>query len=268
MTAFKILTFQEFADWLAKQSVSRLVKQIQNHHTFLPSYAQFKGSNHVKMMHGMEASHLERGFAEIAQQFTTFPDGKIGLGRSMNTIPAGIKGANQTGICIEHIGNFNVGGDVMTPEHRDIIIGLNAALCNKFGLKPSTDSILYHHWYDLNTAKRTNGTGSTKTCPGTNFFGGNTVADCQQNFIPLVEAALTTTQTTAATYKMEGYVTVPKLNVRSLPTPNADIVDKIKQGALVRVFEEANGWYRIASSTSKWVKAEYISDHNAAESTT
>jgi uncharacterized protein YgiM (DUF1202 family) len=186
----------------------------------------------------------------------------------MNTIPAGIKGANQTGICIEHVGNFNIDGDVMTEEHKETIIGINALLCNKFGLKPSTDSILYHHWYDLNTAQRTNGTGSTKTCPGTNFFGGNKVEDCQKNFIPLVENAVATTKITVAQYKMVGYVTVPKLNVRAMPSSDAGIVDKLKQGVLVRIFEETQGWYRISASAGKWVKADYISENNPVEIST
>lgn len=262
MSNFSILTLPEFNNWVSLQYVSRLIKQIQNHHTFLPGYGQFKGGNHLKMMQSMEAFHLERGFAEIAQQFTTFPDGKIGIGRNMNTIPAGIKGANQTGICIEHVGNFNDGGDEMTQEHKNTIIGINAILCNKFGLKPSTNSIIYHHWYDLNTAQRTNGTGSTKTCPGTNFFGGNKVEDCEKNFIPLVENALQVNQVSSAQYKMVGYVTVPKLNVRAMPTPNSEIVDKISQGILIRIFEESNGWYKIAATSNRWVKAEYISEEN------
>ena len=39
----------------------------------------------------MEAAHKERGFSEIAQNITIFPDGKVMICRSLNTIPAGIK---------------------------------------------------------------------------------------------------------------------------------------------------------------------------------
>jgi hypothetical protein len=47
----------------------------------------------------------------------------------------------------------------------------------------------YHHWYDLNTGKRIakEGTGSTKTCPGTNFFGGNTVEAFKTGLLPLLK---------------------------------------------------------------------------------
>jgi hypothetical protein len=186
---FIILTLDEFKKWLQNQRVPRRIKLIQNHHTWLPNYKTFTGRNHFQLLTSMEKSHRERGFAEIAQNFTTFPDGMIGVCRSMDTIPAGIKGANSNGICIEHVGNFDVGGDLMTEVHRKTIIGINAALCDFFDLIPNKETIVYHHWYDLNTGQRTDGTGSTKTCPGTNFFGGNTVAAADKNFIPLIKGA-------------------------------------------------------------------------------
>ena len=148
----------------------------------------------------MENFQKLNGFAGIAQQLTTFPDGKIAVGRSFETIPAGIKGANQYGVCIEHLGNFDAGADVMTPEHRDVIVKLNAALCLKFSLEIDTNGIVYHHWWDIVTGlrcatageagQRTNSSGNVKSCPGTNFFGGNTIQACETNFIPLIRSAL------------------------------------------------------------------------------
>ncbi|HEX3047324.1 MAG TPA: N-acetylmuramoyl-L-alanine amidase, partial [Bacillota bacterium] len=177
--------------WLGQNSFTRKVKLIQNHHTFMPGYTDFKKNNHFQMLQSMENFHVKsRGFHEIAQNLTTFPDGKVAVCRSINTIPAGIKGANEFGICIEHVGNFDIGGNQMTDEHRNCIIAVNAALCKKFKLTPSTDTIVYHHWWDLDSGKRTNGTGNVKTCPGTNFFGGNSVATAQQSFIPLVKQAM------------------------------------------------------------------------------
>lgn len=185
---FTLLTLGEFDKHLQSTSFKRKVSVIQNHHTYLPGYKQFTGNNHFKMVAGMEAYHKQNGFAEIAQNITTFPDGTIMICRALDKVPAGIKGANQQGICIEHVGNFDVGGDSMTPEHRRTIIGVNALLCREFGIGIDTNGIVYHHWYDLTTGKRTNGIlpGSYKTCPGTNFFGGNTVSDCQNNFLPEV----------------------------------------------------------------------------------
>jgi hypothetical protein len=126
----------------------------------------------------MERAHLERGFAEIAQNITSFPDGTLMLCRSFNTSPAGIKGANRNGICIEHLGNFDLGGDGTNAAHRETIVRPNARLLQRFSLPCDTDHVVFNHWWDLNTGERTIGAGSTKSCPGTAFFGGNRVCGC------------------------------------------------------------------------------------------
>ncbi|MCG8576198.1 MAG: N-acetylmuramoyl-L-alanine amidase [Flavobacteriales bacterium] len=187
---FILMDKTEFAKWLQNEKVSRKVVRIQNHHTWRPDYSTFKGDNHFKLLKGMKNSHLKRGFSDIAQNITTFPDGTIAICRPMNKIPAGIKGANTGGICIEHVGNFDEGGDKMTAKHKSTILRMNALLCQKFSLKPNDKSLVYHHWYDLSTGKRKNGKGSTKSCPGTNFFGGNTVEAAKENFIPKVAEEL------------------------------------------------------------------------------
>lgn len=126
------------------------------------------------------------GFNQIAQNLTSFPDGTIAVGRPFDVIPGGCKGCNAYGLCLENLGNFDIGGDAMTDLHKETIIKLTTALLLKFNLVPSTDTIIYHHWYDIITGQRTNGTGTVKTCPGTNFFGGNKVEDCQLHFIPFL----------------------------------------------------------------------------------
>jgi hypothetical protein len=191
---FILLTLNEFELWLEGVQLQRRIKLIQNHHTWLPDYGTFRKRNadkHFSLLRSMETAHLARGFSEIGQNFTTFPDGKIAICRDLEKIPAGIKGANLHGICIEHVGNFDIGKDTMAKAHRRTIVTVNALLCEKFDLDINSDSIVYHHWYDLNTGKRVKeGTGTTKTCPGTNFFGGNTVSACETNFLPEVREAL------------------------------------------------------------------------------
>ncbi|MCB0374707.1 MAG: N-acetylmuramoyl-L-alanine amidase, partial [Sinomicrobium sp.] len=142
------------------------------------------------LLEGMKRSHLERGFSDIAQNITTFPDGTLAVCRPLSAIPAGIKGANSGGICIEHVGNFDAGKDEMTEVHATAILYLNALLCAKLELDPDPDSIVYHHWWDLRTGKRENGGGATKSCPGTGFFGGNKVTDATDHFIPKIKALL------------------------------------------------------------------------------
>jgi hypothetical protein len=105
---------------------------------FIPSYRDFDGNNHFERLAAMESAHLQRGFNEIAQNFTTFPDGAVASCRSLDTTPAGVKGANTNGICIENLGNFDEGHDAMTNPQRDCIIRVNALLSQKFNLAPSS----------------------------------------------------------------------------------------------------------------------------------
>lgn len=184
---FILFDFPAFQTWLTALNVTRRIGLIQQHHTWKPDYKDWqKLPDHFHWLESMEAFQMTNGFAQIAQNLTTFPDGTIALGRPFDIIPAGIKGANQYGICIENLGNFDVGGDSMTEAQKDTIIQVNTALLMKFKLLPSTESIVYHAWFDIITGQRTNGTGTVKTCPGTNFFGGNTLRDCETNLLPLL----------------------------------------------------------------------------------
>jgi hypothetical protein len=187
-----LMTKEEFKDWLYNTEVTREIRLIQQHHTWLPSYKHFTGSNHFQMLLGMENHHKKTmGWSNIAQNITTFPDGKVAISRPLNEIPEGTIGpkANSVGIAIEHIGNFDIGHDVMTKEQKDTIIYINALLCIKFGLIPSIDSITYHHWWHLKTKERVLDAATSynvKSCPGTAFFGGNSTSSAKSYFYPLI----------------------------------------------------------------------------------
>jgi len=178
-------SFVEFGEWLAEQDIKREVTCIQNHHTWKPNYDSFNGRNHFELQQSMKNYHTlpkekgGRGWSDIGQHLTTFPDGSIITGRSFNRTPAGIKGKNRGAIMIEHLGDFDKGKDVMTKVHAANIVLLNAILCKSFGLKPSTSTILYHNWF-----------ASWKSCPGTNFFKGNTKEAATRHFIPIVKDTL------------------------------------------------------------------------------
>jgi hypothetical protein len=183
---FVLFNKEEFKEWIDKITVKREIKLIQNHHTYLPDYKSFK-NNHFTLLENMKAYHVNSaGMRDIAQNITTFPDGTIAVCRQLDTVPAGIKGRNTGAICIEHLGNFD--SDIMTEEHKETIIFVNAVICIRFNLKPTTTTIVYHHWFDLNSGEfvANNGYRNTKTCPGTKFFGGNTVEAANKNFIPLI----------------------------------------------------------------------------------
>ena len=259
----KFTLFDEagFKSWLAKQTVSRQITLVQNHHTYIPGYLHFKGDNHFALQASMEASHRERGFAEIAQHFTTFPDGTVITGRSLETVPAGIKGANATGICIEHLGNFDKGGDKITDAQRALAINLNAWLCHKFRLPADTDHIVYHHWYDLNSGKRLNGAGSTKSCPGSAFFGGNKVADAEANFLPPIRAALDAMAAPKAVKDplwRGRVINTESLNVRDTAAASGKKIKSLAAGTLVGVYSEKDGWAKIDPKAALWVSRKYL----------
>lgn len=174
-----------FSTWLGSTKFKRAIKRVQLHHTYKPGYAEFKGNNHTALQNGMRTAHKMRGFTDIAQQLTIFPDGQVMSGRSFELDPAGIKGQNTGAVCIENIGNFDIGGETMSAEQRSAIVEVVAVLCKRFSLKVDTTHILYHHWFDLITGER-GPSGSHKTCPGTAFFGGNTEEACVSGFLPLV----------------------------------------------------------------------------------
>jgi hypothetical protein len=260
---WKFLLFDhvgEIAPWLRDLDVTRRAVLVQNHHTWLPDYRTFKGDNHFALLESMERSHLQRGFDQIGQNLTTFPDGSIAVCRPLDRIPAGIKGANTSGVCVEHVGNFDRGGDTMAPAHRDSIVALNALLCRKFALIPGADTIVYHHWWDLTTGQRTDGKGATKSCPGTAFFGGNKVADAQANFIPLIEAALAALKPAPSTPAplREYEVTASALRVREAPRADAPVVKQLARGVHVNVYKESGDWRRIHASDPQWVHAKYL----------
>lgn len=195
---FTLVTIGEFESWLTQQKVTRKITVIQEHHTWSPSYKQFTGSNHFQLQKNMRDYHVNSaGYADIAQNFTVFPDGMICTGRSMNVAPAGCRGANTNGICIENLGNFDVGGDTMKATQKDVIVRMAAALLKKFKLSPET-GITYHAWWtdDGKSLGTYIASRSCKTCPGTAFFGGNTRASYDKNLKPLIVKAMNGTYNT------------------------------------------------------------------------
>lgn len=258
---FTLMTPAELPWWLQQRQVARTVLYIQEHHTYIPGYAHFSGNNHFQLLAGMLSSHQANGWSDIAQHFTVFPDGKIATGRSLEMNPAGIYGFNNYAICIENIGYFDSGKDQMTAEQRDSIVALTAALCRRFSVPVNTNHIVYHHWFDLNSGARTNGTGVTKTCPGTAFFGGNTLQAAETHFLPLVEQAVSQTPgngSTAAAPIAHGVVTASSLNIRNQSSTAGQIIGTTLAGAILRIYETLGGWHRISSSRQEWVYANYV----------
>lgn len=194
-----LMTREEFKRWLFHHRFNRKINIIQEHHTWDPSYKDFNGSNHFALLKKMERFHVqEMGWKNIAQNITTFPDGKIAISRPFNMAPEGSIGLKNKAaglpvlaksIFIENVGAFDKGDDEMTEEQKETIVYVAALLSIKFGLTPSIDTITYHHWWDIYTGERVldhSAGHAVKTCPGTGFFGGNTTNSARTHFYPLV----------------------------------------------------------------------------------
>lgn len=315
---FVRMSVSEFKTWIRQQSTSRTITHVQEHHTWLPSYAQFKGNNHFEMQLGMKNSHVQgNGWSDIGQHFSIFPDGMVVTGRPLNSSPACIAGHNSGGICIENVGNFDSGKDIMTAAQSDAIVAITALLCERYKLDINDINIVYHHWFDSSGNRTT--THPVKSCPGTAFFGGNDLSNAETNFFPLVANYLSNSQpevlndhqlamptqdqlpvrenpdpyakilkrltladevrveriagnwakllpdgwvfaTKLQTFK-RAQVTASTLNVRTIASTSGEIVKKISQNEIVRVFEEKNGWGRIGPfttpTTSMWINLGY-----------
>jgi SH3-like domain-containing protein len=272
---FTKMNLTEFENWITKLRVGRTILIIQQHHTWNPSYRLFTGSNHFAQQQGMKNTHKNvNGWQDIGQHFTTFPDGSILTGRSLELTPACLKGANTNGICIEHFGNFDNGGDTMTDVHKETIVKMTAILAKRFSVPVNSQKIVYHHWYRLDNGNRNNGAGGNKSCPGTNFFGGNKVADCEANFLPLVRQHLQNNVTDDDfTPTLLKYVAVNTalLNVRVKAMSEAALASDrqpLSLGSILRVYKEKDGWLKISDSKQHWVSGRLTIDVKRVKVTT
>lgn len=185
----KLFNTGGFKEYVEGLKVTRDITRVQLHHTYSPSYKDFNGNNHASLQDGMRKYHInENDWNDIGQHFTIFPDGKIMTGRDIDTAPAGIYGANTGAICIECLGNFDIGGDIMTEVQKSAIVSVLKTLLDKFGLN-AEDNVTYHAWWSSDGRELGDyyKSHSAKTCPGTNFFGGNTLTAYHKNLMPLIE---------------------------------------------------------------------------------
>ncbi len=174
---FILMNREELRTYIESLKGAKAFKSIQQHHTASPAYKDVK-NNHFALMKSMENYHVGTlKMSEIAQHFSTFPDGTICVGRPLTKDGGGfLSPGNKDSITIENVGNFD--SDVMTAEQKQSIILLNALLCKEFSIIPSTLTLIYHCWVQA------------KSCPGKKFFGGNSKAAADKYFIPLIEEGI------------------------------------------------------------------------------
>jgi uncharacterized protein YgiM (DUF1202 family) len=259
---FTSFTIDQFEAWLPTISVARTINKVQEHHTWKPNYSHFNGNNHFSLQKNMKNHHVgTNGWSDIGQHFSIFPDGLILTGRPLNKTPACIYGQNSRSICIENVGDFDNGRDTMTSQQKETIVRATAAIVKRFSLISADDKgIVYHHWFDLNTGSRTNGSGSTKSCPGTNFFGGNKVADFNTHFLPEVRSKLSGGSPPLSGVVRYVCVDTDSLNIRTGPSSSHSVITDqgpAEMGSILRVFDESAKWLKISKTRDHWVYGRY-----------
>lgn len=131
-------------------------KELHVHHTWKPNHSHFNGDNHQQLQIGMYNHHTApqprgRGWTDIGQHITLFPDGVILTGRSFDRWPASIEGHNEGAFCMEMVGNFDKGHDVLEGIQLVQAIRISRAFYN------AGKNIRFHN------------ENSTKSCPGTSL---------------------------------------------------------------------------------------------------
>lgn len=264
-------------EFLNSKKITREINKIQIHHMSMPDYKIWEETDKKKFdePHFGRTNSLndygkttwdskDENGKYIAQHFSVFPDGCITSGRSLNDKPIGISGWNTGAICIEIYGNFDKGKDEMTPEQKEAVIMLVGESCMKFNIKPSDNSIRYHGWFtsegtylgDYNSAK------SRKSCPGTNFFGGNTMAAYKKNFLPAINEYINpapvknTINNVAPMVDKKVKVTTYLLNIRQKPSLDSKKVGEVKKDEVFTITKIIGEWGCLKSGAG-WINLKY-----------
>lgn len=149
---FEIISIDEFEHRVETFAWKRDIIRFQCHHTASPTRADWQklesqyGARGAaqRLMEAMHRWHTKgRGWSDIGQHVSHFPDGLIGIGRDWNRTPAGIRGWNTGSFMTEIIGDLREGKEFPPPPAQyDSLVRSIAAIDRRFGLTPS--SLMFH----------------------------------------------------------------------------------------------------------------------------
>lgn len=165
---FMRVSLAQFEQLLREFKFSRQIDAVHMHHTWKPAHADFRGHETIV---AMWRHHTQtNGWRDIAQHITIDPQGGIWLGRNWNHPPASAAGFNGNSafgpFMFEMVGNFDHGFDRFEGEQRGTVLGVIAAVQERFGLP--LESLRFHNMM------------SAKSCPGTAIDHGEVLQEVRQ----------------------------------------------------------------------------------------
>ena len=262
---------EDVREWLNSQKVTRKINRLQVHNTFLPDYKTWENTDKKVFSepHFGRAQSLDDyakkkwGYSDghghyTAQNFTVFPDGKIIVSRNLNSKPIGIRGWNDSALCIEIFGNFDKGHDVMTSAQKKAVIYLYGELCKRFKIPVDTTHIRPHCWFTAGgtyLGKYDSGR-SAKTCPGTNFWGVGCSPSGFNKFLTDIKAYVNGEETqspSTGSTEFKPYivkVNTDGLNARKGAGTEYDIECVLDKGVAITIIEEKK-----SKDKGTWCKA-------------
>ena len=262
---------KDVKEWLAKQKVTRNITRLQVHHTFSPDYTTWEKTDKKVFSepHFGRAKSLDDygkktwGYSDghghyTAQNFTVFPDGKIIVSRNLNSKPIGIRGWNDSALCIEIFGNFDKGHDVMTSAQKKAVIYLYGELCKRFKIPIDTAHIRPHCHFTAGGTYlgKYDSSRSAKTCPGTNFWGVGCSPSGFNKFLADIKAYINGgkgVQSPSGSSEFKPYivrVNTDGLNARKGAGVEYDIECVLNKGVAITIIKEKK-----AKDGGTWCKA-------------
>lgn len=148
---------EHFLKFLDKIKIFPKKTRYDIHHTHLPNHTTWsRNPDHRRVQDGMRNFHVNtKGWADIAQHITIFPDGKIMTGRNINLTPVSASNYNiPSAFMIEMVGDFDKGKDILEGKQLDSVVKISAYF-EKQGAK------MFFHREGLINGRE------PKTCPGT-----------------------------------------------------------------------------------------------------
>ncbi|SDY85030.1 N-acetylmuramoyl-L-alanine amidase [Thermoactinomyces sp. DSM 45892] len=162
--------FNSASDFLSylNDNLRATITETHVHHTAAPNHANWNSDvkkhgagAYLARQNSMRSHHMNvRGFSDIAQHITIYPDGNIMTGRNPNIPPASATGYNDSDpdnkhpFMFEMVGNFDKGHDVLQGSQLQSAVEVCRYLLGK-GAR-----IRFHRQCTINGK-------APKTCPGT-----------------------------------------------------------------------------------------------------